>query len=284
MPRENLTICMSRNYLHTHPHDAHQTSLGLQAYQSWLAEQGWCSEKAVRAKLKFETAAVTVAGYRAGDRDKLEYFLNVAAGIAATLEAGGEAAAAGGWKYDGAGSASDPNGSNEADGDVGGGDGRGGGAGYTPGEQRYTGEGDSKPTVMAGYGKASQEMTAEQQESVLLPVNYKKCGLYLQGLGGTVFVFLISPDRFSDQTFLTKLSEDVSSALAQLEHSLAQHDGTVSLESQNTVDEYNHLSFDDESFAISGWCNTNRSVGLHTHTYTYTHTHKHARTHTSRIC
>ena len=81
-------------------------------------------------------------------------------------------------------------------------------------------------------------MTAEEQEQVLLPVGYKKCGLYLQGLGGTVFVFLISPNKFADQAFLTKLSEDVSAALAQLEHSLAQHDGTVSLESQNTVDEY----------------------------------------------
>ena len=99
-----------------------------------------------------------------------------------------------------------------------------------------------------------------QGEEVLLPVGYRKCGLYLQGLGGTVLVFLISPDRFSDQAFLTKLSEDVSTALSQLEHSLAQHDGTRSLESQQVVDEYNHLSFNDESFAISGWCNTNRSA------------------------
>ena len=85
-------------------------------------------------------------------------------------------------------------------------------------------------------------------------------GLYLQGLGGTVFVFLLSPERFADQEFLTSLSQDVSDGLSQLEHSLAQHqDSDGGTEHQHVVDEYNHLSYDQDSHAISGWCNTNRS-------------------------
>jgi len=128
----------------------------------------------------------------------------------------------------------------------------------------YRGDRDKLSYLLDEAAKATGADTGgtrpEPPESALLNKGYKKLGLYLQGLGGTVFVFLLSPELFTDQEFLTQLSEDVGSALSQLEHSLAQHDGTTSLESQQVVDEYNHLSFDDESFAISGWCNTNRSA------------------------
>lgn len=85
--------------------------------------------------------------------------------------------------------------------------------------------------------------------------------LYLQGLGSTVLVIVLSPSHAQDQELLTSLSAEVSEGLAALEESLTAHsDSLGGTESQRTVDEYNFVTFDGETHGIAGWCNTDRSV------------------------
>eukprot|EP00039_Didymoeca_costata_P008949 m.118915 g.118915 ORF g.118915 m.118915 type:complete len:743 (-) comp14296_c0_seq1:2237-4465(-) len=136
--------------------------------------------------------------------------------------------------------------------------------------QSYSGDKESfslalkkahKLCVKEGKKKGSSDKKKRnKKQEALLPEGYRELGLYLQGLGGTAFVFLVSPE-YKTQEFLEELSKEVGEGLSQLEHTLAHvHDANNGFEAQHIVEEYNHLQFDCESHAISGWCNTNRSV------------------------
>jgi len=87
--------------------------------------------------------------------------------------------------------------------------------------------------------------------------------LYLQGLGSTVLVAVLSPSHARNQALLSELSAEVKEGLAALEEGLTSQSHTLGdTESQRTVEEYNFVTFDGETHSVSGWCNTDRFVGF----------------------
>ena len=85
--------------------------------------------------------------------------------------------------------------------------------------------------------------------------------LYLQGLGSTVLVAMVTPDSTKNQEIVNELALDIGTGLAHLEQSLCTHNETLGgLESQRTVEAYNHIGFNSDTHAITGWCNTDRSM------------------------
>eukprot|EP00040_Diaphanoeca_grandis_P024922 m.137713 g.137713 ORF g.137713 m.137713 type:complete len:735 (-) comp29939_c0_seq1:248-2452(-) len=94
-----------------------------------------------------------------------------------------------------------------------------------------------------------------------IPEKKSQLELYLQGLGSTVLVAMVTPESTKNQESVNELAEIISTGLASLEQSLCTHNETLGgLESQRTVESYNHIAFNNDSHEISGWCNTDRSM------------------------
>lgn len=107
---------------------------------------------------------------------------------------------------------------------------------------------------------AKAKMTAKMKDRVENP-KQKQLELYLQGLGSTVLVAMMTPDSTKNQEAVNQLAVDISIGLANLEQSLCAHTEMLGgLESQRTVESYNHIAFDNDTHAITGWCNTDRSM------------------------